>query len=125
MKTERIELRLSKEDKRLFQEKANNYISMSALIIDAVKSFNETGGSNKIETLNNWSKVFSKHNIKINKVGYNINQVAHYINIVNKENIPLSENVLLETKLLLKEWNQLFSEMVLLQRDFRDKVLCF
>lgn len=121
-KLKQINIRLTEEDFSFFKEKGKNYPSMSALITDSVKQFNTSGGANKIEALNSWAIEFSAFKVELSRIGNNINQVAHYANILQTQQIVPDEtmNVFIEK---ISEYNNLLKKMTELQEKFTRKVI--
>ena len=119
-----IHFRISEDEKKIFDKKAKKYPSKSALIIDAVRNFDERGGANKIDSLNRWANDFTVYNAEIKKIGNNINQLAHYFNSVNLQGLnPVTESSAEMVAEMLDEWNKMFKKMVKLQSDYTQSVI--
>lgn len=117
-----INIRLTEEDFSLFKKKGKDYQSMSSMIIDSVKEFNTAGGSNKIETLNSWSTEFSAFKVELSRIGNNINQVAHYANILQTQQIFPDDIMKVFTE-IITEYNTLLKRIAELQNKFTKKII--
>lgn len=117
-----INIRLTEEDFSLFKKKGKDYQSMSSMIIDSVKEFNTAGGSNKIETLNSWSTEFSAFKVELSRIGNNINQVAHYANILQAQQIFPDDIMKVFTE-IITEYNTLLKRIAELQNEFTKKII--
>lgn len=79
-RTYRFELRLSEEEYRLFKEKSKNYQTMSAMIRDAVKDFNDIRTKGKIAVLTDARHHYIQCSQRLGWLGSNINQAQHRAN---------------------------------------------
>ena len=77
-----IRLRVSGEERELFEAKAANYGSTSAMIRDAVAHYDDTLMKRRIESMNLLYPLISKHESDLNRIGNNLNQVVHYCNLL-------------------------------------------
>ncbi len=77
-----IRLRVSGAERDLFEAKAANYGSISAMIRDAVAHYDDTLMKRRIESMNLLYPLISKHESDLNRIGNNLNQVAHYCNLL-------------------------------------------
>ena len=66
----------------MFEEKAANYGGISAMIRDAVAHYDDTLMKRRIESMNLLYPLISKHSADLNRIGNNLNQVAHYCNVL-------------------------------------------
>lgn len=73
---------LTPTEKKLFVERARNYHSLSAMVRDAVTTYDDLLMKRKIEAFNQLQPLIAKHEADINRLGNNLNQVAHYTNIL-------------------------------------------
>ena len=71
-KTKRLWVRLSPEDERLFKEKASKYHSVSAMVRDAVRQFNDIATVGKIDALLSNKEMKSKIEIMDKYAGLGI-----------------------------------------------------
>lgn len=117
-----IHFRVTEEEKNKFKKKAVNYSSMSAMIIDAVNKFDDRVGVLKLDCLNNWSQDFKYFKSEINRVGNNINQIAHYMNVLNLQGVTINDVTFEEVKNKLDEWNEMYGKMVKLQEKFLTEI---
>ena len=81
-----IRLRVSGAERDMFEAKAANYGSISAMIRDAVAHYDDTLMKRRIESMNLLYPLISKHESDLNRVGNNLNQVAHYCNLLAENN---------------------------------------
>lgn len=79
-RTYRFELRLSEEEYKLFKEKAKNYQTMSSMIRDAVKGFNDVQTQGKIAALTEIKNYYTRFDQRLGWLGGNINQAQHRAN---------------------------------------------
>jgi hypothetical protein len=73
-KTKRLWIRLSPEEEKLFREKASTYQSMSAMVRDAVRQFDDIATTGKIEALNEMIALYKKYQQNLSWLGGNFNQ---------------------------------------------------
>lgn len=88
-KKKQIHLRVTEDELHEIREKAKNYTSMSALMIDASKEFNTKKGRNKIDLMIELSSCLSKFEVETARRGNNLNQIAHALNLYQYERIAL------------------------------------
>ena len=79
-KTKRLWIRLSPEDERLFKEKASKYHSVSAMVRDAVRQFNDIATVRKIDALNEMVNLYKKYQQDLGWLGGNFNQAMKRAN---------------------------------------------
>ena len=60
-KTKRLWIRISAQDAELIKQKAVNYNTVSSMIWDAVKQFDDTGTKRKIAALNEMTALYKKY----------------------------------------------------------------
>jgi hypothetical protein len=77
-----VRLRVSGAEKDMFEAKAANYGGISAMIRDAVAHYDDTLMKRRIESMNLLYPLISKHEADLNRIGNNLNQVAHYCNVL-------------------------------------------
>ena len=77
-----IRLRVSGAERDMFEAKAANYGGISAMIRDAVAHYDDTLMKRRIESMNLLYPLISKHEADLNRIGNNLNQVAHYCNVL-------------------------------------------
>ena len=81
-----IRLRVSGTERDMFEAKAANYGSISAMIRDAVAHYDDTLMKRRIESMNLLYPLISKHESDLNRIENNLNQVAHYCNLLAENN---------------------------------------
>ena len=79
-KTKRLWIRLSPEEENLFREKASTYQSMSAMVRDAVRQFDDIATTGKIEALNEMIALYKKYQQDLSWLGGNFNQAMKRAN---------------------------------------------
>ena len=77
-----VKLRVSGAERDMFEAKAANYGSISAMIRDAVTHYDDTLMKRRIESMNMLYPLISKHESNLNRIGNNLNQIAHYCNLL-------------------------------------------
>ena len=96
-KTKRLWIRISAQDAELIKQKAVNYKTVSSMIWDAIKQFDDVGTKRKITTLNEMMTFYNKYQQDLAWMGSNFNQVvkrANELAIANELTVPFFENVL-------------------------------
>ena len=96
-KTKRLWIRISAQDAELIRQKAANYKTVSSMIWDAIKQFDDTGTKRKIVALNEMTVLYKKYQQDLSWMGGNFNQVvkrANELAIANELTVPFFENVL-------------------------------
>ena len=73
-------VRLTPEEDALFQEKAANYPTISGMIRDAVRQFNDIGTMRKIEALTEMAALYRKYQQDLAWLGGNFNQAMKRAN---------------------------------------------
>ena len=79
-KNKRLWIRLSPEEDAFFRKKASNYKTVSAMIRDAVRQFNDIGTVRRIEELNEMTALYRKYQQDLAWLGGNFNQAMHRAN---------------------------------------------
>ena len=77
-----IRLRVSGTEREMFEAKAANYGGISAMIRDAVAHYDDTLMKRRIESMNLLYPLIAQHSADLNRIGNNLNQVAHYCNLL-------------------------------------------
>ena len=96
-KTKRLWIRISAQDAELIKQKAVNYKTVSSMIWDAIKQFDDVGTKRKITMLNEMMTFYKKYQQDLAWMGSNFNQVvkrANELAITNELTVPFFENVL-------------------------------
>lgn len=73
-------VRLTPEEDALFKEKASNYQTISGMIRDAVRQFNDIGTKRKIEALSEMAALYRKYQQDLSWLGGNFNQAMKRAN---------------------------------------------
>ena len=76
----RLWIRLSPEEDAFFKRKASNYQTVSAMIRDAVRQFNDIGTVRRIEALNEMTVLYKKFQQDLSWLGGNFNQAMKRAN---------------------------------------------
>lgn len=76
----RFEIRLNDEEYDLFKKKSSRYQTMSSMIRDAVKDFNDVSTQGKIESLTEVREFYTRFNQRLGWLGSNLNQAQHRAN---------------------------------------------
>ena len=96
-KTKRLWIRISAQDAELIKQKATNYKTVSSMIWDAIKQFDDVVTKRKIATLNEMMTFYKKYQQDLSWMGGNFNQVvkrANELAIANELTLPYFERVL-------------------------------
>ena len=96
-KTKRLWIRISAQDAELIKQKAVNYKTVSSMIWDAIKQFDDTGTKRKIAALNEMTALYKKYQQDLAWMRGNFNQVvkrANELAIANELTLPYFEKVL-------------------------------
>lgn len=79
-KTKRLWIRMSPEEERLLKEKAVNYRTISNMIWDAIKIFDDKATIGKFDALNEMIALYRKYQQDLSWMGGNFNQVVKRAN---------------------------------------------
>ena len=79
-KTKRIWIRLSPEEEALFKRKADRYSTISAMVRDAVKQFDDTATHGKLDALRQMTALYRKYQQDLSWLGGNFNQTMKRAN---------------------------------------------
>ena len=79
-KTKRIYIRLTPDDEALFRRKAARYQTVSAMVRDAVKQFDDTATLGKIDALHAMMDYYKSYEQQLSWLGSNFNQSVHRAN---------------------------------------------
>ena len=74
-------VRLSPTEYNQFKEKKTNNGTMSQMIRDAVNVFNPIETRGKLATINELANDLTASTTELNRIGNNINQIAHVLNV--------------------------------------------
>lgn len=97
-KTKEIHLRLTENEYLRLKEKSANYPTLSSFVLDACMNFDDALGIKRLNIIRNWCEDYNKFESMLNKIGSNINQLAHHVNklssvgIVSPGFIPALQN---------------------------------
>jgi hypothetical protein len=89
-KTKRIYIRLTPDYEALFRRKAARYQTVSAMVRDAVKQFDDTATLGKIDALHAMMEYYKRYEQQLSWLGSNFNQSVHRANelAISKELTP-------------------------------------
>jgi hypothetical protein len=73
-------VRLTPDEHDLFKRKASGYQTMSGMIRDAVRQFNDIGTVKRIEALNEMTDLYKKYQQELSWLGGNFNQAMKRAN---------------------------------------------
>ena len=96
-KTKRLWIRISAQDAELIKQKAVNYKTVSSMIWDAIKQFDDTGPKRKIAALNEMTALYKMYQQDFAWMGGTFNQVvkrANELAIANELTLHYFEKVL-------------------------------
>ena len=79
-KTKRLWIRLSPDGETLFRRKAARYKTISAMVRDAVRQFDDTATRGKIDAINRMTDLYLKHQQELSWLGGNFNQTVKRAN---------------------------------------------
>ena len=79
-KTKRIYIRLTPDDEALFRRNAARYQTVSAMVRDAVKQFDDTATLGKIDALHAMMEYYKRYEQQLSWLGSNFNQSVHRAN---------------------------------------------
>ena len=79
-KTKRLWIRLSPDEEALFRRKAARYKTVSAMVRDAVRQFDDTATRGKIDAINRMTDLYLKHQQELSWLGGNFNQTIKRAN---------------------------------------------
>ena len=79
-KTKRLWIRLSPEEEALFKRKAAHYSTVSAMVRDDVKQFDDTATVGQIDALNKMTDLYLKFQQDLSWLGGNFNQTMKRAN---------------------------------------------
>jgi hypothetical protein len=79
-KTKRLWIRMSPEEERLLKEKAVNYKTISSMVWDAIKIFDDKATIGKFDALNEMIALYRKYQQDLSWMGGNFNQVIKRAN---------------------------------------------
>ncbi len=102
-KTKQIHIRLTEEQDKLLRSKALNYTSLTDFLIDAALAFNEKKGRRGIDTMIEFSTYYEEYRTDISRIGNNINQIAHTLHIMKKNNKVIDSSCFIEEVQKAKE----------------------
>jgi len=79
-KTKRLWIRMSPEEERLLKEKAVNYKTISSMVWDAIKIFDNKATIGKFDALNEMIALYRKYQQDLSWMGGNFNQIVKRAN---------------------------------------------
>lgn len=88
-KKRQIHIRATEEEFKMIKKKAEKYPSVSSLLLDAVKDFDNRQGRNRIERMIEFSKAVNNFDRDMVRIGTNLNQIAHSLNLYKYGEVSL------------------------------------
>ena len=79
-KTKRLWIRMSLEEERLLKEKAVHYNTISSMVWDAIKLFDDKATIGKFDALNEMVALYRKYQQDLSWMGGNFNQIVKRAN---------------------------------------------
>jgi len=79
-KTKRLWIRMSPEEERLLKEKAVHYNTISSMVWDAIKLFDDKATIGKFDALNEMVALYRKYQQDLSWMGGNFNQIVKRAN---------------------------------------------
>ena len=79
-KTKRLWIRMSLEEEQLLKEKAVNYKTISSMVWDAIKIFDDKATIGKFDVLNEMVALYRKYQQDLSWMGGNFNQLVKRAN---------------------------------------------
>ena len=97
-KTKQIHLRLTEKEYNFLKDAAQEWGgSVSSYILESSKRFKGVDKVNKLQFIREWNVELRKHQADIDKIGTNINQIAHVINVMKLQGeVAFSEDMVKE-----------------------------
>ena len=117
-KIHRIFVRVSDKELEELKEKSKNYPTLSSFVLDACFKFDDELGIKRLERLRLWSEDFHSFKTEISKIGANINQLAHYVNNLQKTGVFLP-SVLDEIVRVENEFNLMMNLILKSNMNFK------
>lgn len=117
-----IRFRVTEHERNEILQKAKNYQSVSAFIVDAC--FQHSGRTlNLLNELEHYASVYSEFKLQLSHLGVNMNTLAEYVNHLKKVGV-LSGNFIDEYVALLQDINVSFHSLIQLNekksKEIRD-----
>ena len=93
-RTERLNIRLTKEEKSMLAEKSKECSSgnRTLLIVEAVRSYDSEAMSLKYMNIRKYSDIFDTMMTELSRQGNNLNQIAHRLNSMETEDEGCRQN---------------------------------
>lgn len=76
-KSKRLEIRITPKEEITIKQKAENFKSLSNMILNAILQFDDTGSKRKIEKLNEMVYFYKKYQQELSWLSGNLNQVVN------------------------------------------------
>ncbi len=90
-KNKRIYMRVTEEEYQMIKDKSGNYPTTTALMVDAVRAFNENSMRNRIATMVEFSSYAKGIDVEMARVGNNLNQITHELHLYKYGDVELVE----------------------------------
>lgn len=115
-KTRDLHIRLTESEYREIRKKAEIVGSVTKLIVQAVQEYNQKDGRSKVEILNDWATYYRECKVSIDRVGNNLNQIAHVVNLMRlHDTLNLSPDMLKEIHSfndMMKDLNRMQEKLI-------------
>lgn len=76
-KSDRLEIRISPKEEMMIKQKAENFNSITSMLLSAVQQFDDTGTKRKIEKLNEMVALYQKSQQELSWLSGNLSQVIN------------------------------------------------
>lgn len=115
-KTRDLHIRLTESEYKEIRKKAEIVGSVTKLIVQAVQEYNQKDGRSKVEILNDWTTYYRECKVSIDRVGSNLNQIAHVVNLMRlHDTLNLSPDMLKEIQSfndMMKDLNRMQEKLI-------------
>lgn len=115
-KTRDLHIRLTESEYKEIRKKAEIAGSVTKLIVQAVQEYNQKDGRSKVEILNDWATYYRECKVSIDRVGNNLNQIAHVVNLMRlHDTLNLSPDMLKEIQSfndMMKDLNRMQEKLI-------------
>lgn len=115
-KTRDLHIRLTESEYKEIRKKAEIVGSVTKLIVQAVQEYNQKDGRSKVEILNDWATYYRECKVSIDRVGSNLNQIAHVVNLMRlHDTLNLSPDMLKEIQSfndMMKDLNRMQEKLI-------------
>ena len=110
-KTKEIHFRVSEKEYNSLKKRSANYNNMSAFLIDAGMQFDDRATIRRLDVLDNWTAAYKKWEKDILYISNNINQMAHYCNIMKNRGL-ITEEIVDKQVECISEWTEYMGKII-------------